>query len=196
MIFKVGITGDIASGKSTVTSYLRKKGFTVIDADAISRSMTKDGSSVLREIEASFPGVVHDRKLDRKKLGRMVFSDPQKRKQLNAILHPLIRKEIRRQLDESGQIVFLDAPLLYEGGYEKEMDVVIYLALSKELQLERLMLRDGLSRQEALERMHSFDVPREEKMRKSYVIDNSGSFEDLLEKVDIFLDAFGLEKLR
>ncbi len=196
MSFKAGITGDIASGKSTVTSYLRSKGFTVVDADAISHSLTGDGAPVLKVIDRQFPGVVRGGWLDRKMLAEIVFFDPEKRKQLNEILHPLIREEIERQLNVPERVVFLDAPLLFEAGYEEEMDVIIYLALEEELQMERLIKRDRLSRWEAQARIHSFDIPREEKMQKSYVIDNSGSMEELLEKVDEFLDAFDLLEVR
>ncbi|MDI9472607.1 MAG: dephospho-CoA kinase [Bacillota bacterium] len=194
MSFKVGITGDIASGKSTVTDYLRNKGYTVVDADEISRSMTKDRSPVLDVIERQFPGVVCKGKLNRRKLGKIVFSDIHKRKELNAILHPLIREEISRQLTDGGDIVFLDAPLLFEGGYDDEMDVIIYITLDEDIQLKRLMNRDGITHQEARDRMRSFDMAKEEKMRRSHVIDNSTSREELLDQIDSFLLAHGIGK--
>lgn len=192
MTFKVGITGDIASGKSTVSAYLKEKGYRLIDADAISRHLTRDHAPILPEIEAAFPGVTKEGKLLRSKLGAIVFSDPAQRERLNALLHPPIRKRIQEEMQEGGRVVFLDAPLLFEGGYDALMDIVLYLAIDEETQLSRLQKRDGLTREEALARMRAFDIPREEKMVRSYVLDNRGTLEELLAQVDIFLTAFEL----
>ena len=156
---KIGLTGSIACGKSTVSQYLRQKGCFIVDADAISRALTADGGAALPEIRRAFgDDVFSGVSLDRAKLGQLVFADAQKRETLNAILHPMILSEIRRQLDRldaPGQIVVGDVPLLFECGMESMFDTVWVVRAARETQIQRLFERDGLSREQAERRIDS-----------------------------------------
>ena len=156
---KIGLTGSIACGKSTVSQYLRQKGCFIVDADAISRALTADGGAALPEIRRAFgDDVFSGVSLDRAKLGQLVFADAQKRETLNAILHPMILSEIRRQLDRldaPGQIVVGDVPLLFECGMESMFDTVWVVRAARETQIQRLFERDGLSREQAERRVRA-----------------------------------------
>jgi len=180
---KIGLTGSIACGKSTVSSYLRTLGYPVVDADAISRAMTAPGGQALPAIREAFgDGVFHaDGTLDRRMLGSVVFSSPERRAQLNAILHPMILSEIRRQLhaqDAAGQTVFGDIPLLYECGMDAEFDQVWVVSASRETQIARLLERDGLAQKEAEMRIDS-QMPLHEKKRcADAVICTEGAIEE------------------
>ena len=144
---KIGLTGSIACGKSTVSQYLRQKGCFIVDADAISRALTADGGAALPEIRRAFgDDVFSGASLDRAKLGQLVFADAQKRETLNAILHPMILSEIRRQLDRldaPGQIVVGDIPLLFECGMASMFDTVWVVRAARETQIQRLFERVG-----------------------------------------------------
>ena len=119
--YVIGITGGIACGKTNLTDALTSLGAAVIDADEVSRALTAPGGEALAPIRAAFgDGVFREGKLDRRALGGIVFSDPDKKKKLEDILHPMIRDRISFLLDKSEGIVFLSAPLLFECGYEKK----------------------------------------------------------------------------
>lgn len=167
---KIGLTGSIACGKSTVSSFLRDSGYTVIDADAISHALTAPGGAALPAIREAFgDGVFSGDNLDRRALGSIVFADPVKRAQLNAILHPMILSSIYAALDESDapeKLVFADVPLLYECRMEAHFDRVWVVAAQEETQLDRLMTRDQLTKDEAISRIRS-QMPLEEKCRRA-----------------------------
>ena len=167
---KIGLTGSIACGKSTVSSFLRDSGYTVIDADAISHALTAPGGAALPAIREAFgDGVFSGDTLDRRALGSIVFADPVKRAQLNAILHPMILSSIYAALDESDapeKLVFADVPLLYECQMEAHFDRVWVVAAQEETQLDRLMTRDQLTKDEAISRIRS-QMPLEEKCRRA-----------------------------
>ena len=167
---KIGLTGSIACGKSTVSSFLRDSGYTVIDADAISHALTAPGGAALPAIRKAFgDGVFSGDTLDRRALGSIVFADPVKRAQLNAILHPMILSSIYAALDESDapeKLVFADVPLLYECQMEAHFDRVWVVAAQEETQLDRLMTRDQLTKDEAISRIRS-QMPLEEKCRRA-----------------------------
>lgn len=190
---KIGLTGSIACGKSTVSQYLRQKGCFIVDADAISRALTADGGAALPKIRRTFgDDVFSGASLDRAKLGQLVFADAQKRETLNAILHPLILSEIRRQLDRldaPGQIVVGDVPLLFECGMESMFDTVWVVRAARETQIQRLFERDGLSREQAERRIDSQMPPDEKIRRANAVIDTDGSIEQTHRQVDALLEA-------
>ena len=167
---KIGLTGSIACGKSTVSSFLRDSGYTVIDADAISHALTAPGGAALPAIREAFgDGVFSGGNLDRRALGSIVFADPVKRARLNAILHPMILSSIYAALDESDapeKLVFADVPLLYECQMEAHFDRVWVVAAQEETQLDRLMVRDQLTKDEALARIRS-QMPLAEKCRRA-----------------------------
>ena len=190
---KIGLTGSIACGKSTVSQYLRQKGCYIVDADAISRALTADGGAALPEIRRAFgDDVFSGASLDRAKLGQLVFADAQKRQTLNAILHPMILSEIRRQLDRldaPGQIVVGDVPLLFECGMESMFDTIWVVRAARETQIQRLFERDGLSREQAERRIDSQMPPDEKIRRANAVIDTDGSIEQTHRQVDALLEA-------
>ena len=163
---KIAITGSIACGKSTVSDYLRKKGFFVADADAISRELTSPGSPVLDEIRKAFgDGVFSGGALDRAALGALVFNDPVKLRRLNRLLHPRILSELMSRLSaqEAGSpVVFAEVPLLYECGFANRFDRVWVVAADEETQVARLFERNRLTRSEALARIHA-QMPLEQK---------------------------------
>lgn len=174
-----GLTGGIASGKSTVSRMLRELGAQVLDADVLAREVVAPGTPGLAEVAARFPGVVGaDGQLDRAALGQRVFADPAERAALNALLHPRIAQaflERTQQLAEAGvPRVIYDAPLLIENGLHTRMEGVILVAVPREVQRARLMQRDGLSAEAAEARLAS-QLPLEEKRRHAtWVVDNSG----------------------
>ena len=190
---KIGLTGSIACGKSTVSSYLRTLGFPVVDADAISHAMTAPGGRALPAIRHAFgDGVFDGEALNRRALGSLVFADSGKRRQLNAIVHPLIisavDEELRR-LDEADSAVFGDVPLLYECSMAGMFDCVWVVSASRETQIERLFDRDGLSREEAEQRIDA-QMPLEQKRALAdAVIDTDGPVENTRRQVDALIQS-------
>lgn len=157
----IGLTGGIACGKSTVAAMLRSLGAPVIDADAISRSLTAPGGEALPAIRKAFGDTVFspDGTLDRKALAALVFSDSAQLEQLNAITHPLILSRMRSEIDrcrEAGApLVVLDVPLLLEAGFDRLCTQTLCVVADEETQIARLSSRDGMTRQEALARIRS-----------------------------------------
>ena len=175
-----GLTGGIGSGKSTVARLFRKEGIPVVDADRISREVTLPGKPAHAAIVRSFgTGILlPDGRIDRKKLGAIVFADPGKRAELEAITHPRIMEGIREAvsaLAATGHaIAIVEATLIHEKGRQGLFEAVIGVGCDREMQVERLMRRDGIPQQEAL-RIVSSQMDSEEKARASdYVIDNIG----------------------
>jgi len=194
MIRVIGLTGGIATGKSSVASYLEERGLTVIDADMLSRDAVRPGSSCLARIADAFGSEVlsTDGTLDRKRLGVIVFSDPEKRKLLEGIIHPEIRrlaKEHIAAVAADGQsIVFYMAPLLIEAGATDLVNEIWVVTASSEVQLERVMSRDDISR-ELAERIIAAQMPLKDKERFGRIlIDNSGSSDDLINRLSAILD--------
>jgi dephospho-CoA kinase len=178
----IGLTGGIASGKSTVSSMLRQLGVDVIDADALARDVVEPGTPGLLDVSRRFPGVVGpDGRLDRAKLGARIFFDPAERAALNAILHPLIQEEFRRrtaELERQGKpLVVYDAALLIENGLHRAMDAVVVVTAPEDLQRKRLMERNGLTREEADARLASQMPLREKVPLATWVVDNGGPVE-------------------
>lgn len=188
---KIGLTGSIACGKSTVSAYLRQLGYPIVDADAISRALTAPGGDALPAVRRAFGDSVFDgEELNRRALGALVFSDAEKRDALNAILHPMIISRIQAELaekDREGSFVFGDIPLLYECGMESMFDRIWVVSAPRETQIERLYARDGLSREEA-ERRIDAQMPLQEKTRRAdAVIHTSASIQMMQEQVQLLL---------
>jgi dephospho-CoA kinase len=180
----IGLTGGIATGKSSVARFFQKKGALVIDADQLAREAVEPGSRGLAEVVAAFgSGVLTpDGRLDRKRLGALVFSDSARRSQLEGIVHPEIRRLAEERIAsaaEAGQrVIFYMAPLLIEAGVTDRVDEVWVVTVRPEVQLERLVLRDGISRDQA-QRMVDSQMPLAEKEKYGrVVIDNSGTPEE------------------
>ena len=177
----LGITGGIASGKTTVAQAFQALGAVVVCADVLAREIVCPGTKALQEIAESFGCQVlrEDGTLNRQLMAEMVFNDDQARMALNGITHPAIAALARTRLREAEQggapLVIYDAPLLYEVGADREVDKVLVVKVGAEVQLARLMARDGINRQQALARVAA-QMPQEEKVaRADFVIDNSGS---------------------
>lgn len=157
----IGLTGGIACGKSTVAAMLRGLGAPVIDADAISRSLTAPGGEALPAIRSAFGDTVFhpDGTLDRKALAALVFGNSQQLKRLNAITHPLILSRMQSEIDlcreEGAPLVVLDVPLLLEAGFDRLCTQTLCVFADEETQIARLRSRDGMPRQEALARIRS-----------------------------------------
>ncbi len=177
-----GLTGGIASGKSTVSRMLRELGAQVLDADVIAREVVEPGTPGLAAVAERFPGVLGpDGRLDRAKLGARVFGDPQERAALNALLHPLIGQQflLRTQaLAEAGvERLLYDAPLLIENRLHEAMNGVVLVWVPREVQRARLMARDGLDEAAAEARLAA-QLPLDEKRQHAtWLVDNSGNLE-------------------
>lgn len=189
----IGLTGGIASGKSTVTAYLRSKNIKIVDADKVSRQVVEPGSKGLKKIEGSFgKDILEDGHLNRKKLRELIFSDDEKRILLNRILHPIIHEEIERQLQSFSdeKILIFDAPLLLENNLKGMVDEVWVVSTSLDHQVERVMERDHISREEALKIIDK-QMPLSDKIKNAdLVLDNNGSVEYLYGQVDHALSKY------
>ncbi len=177
----IGLTGGIATGKSSVARFFVEKGVPVIDADQLARDAVLPASTALNKIVARFGPEVLTREgvLDRKRLGAMVFSNPEKRRLLEEILHPEIRKLAEMRISEADaagykRLIYM-APLLIEAGAKSRVDTIWVVTVRPEIQLERLMRRDGITPDQAQGIIDS-QMPLSEKERYgSVVIDNSGT---------------------
>ncbi|HZW49457.1 MAG TPA: dephospho-CoA kinase, partial [Bacillota bacterium] len=180
----IGLTGGIASGKSSVIQWLADKGAKIVDTDAISHKITADQAAAVTEIAEAFgpevltaPGV-----LNRRHLGRLVLSDPEKLSLLNAILHPKIRAEMQRQITEYRQSkaelpLVLDIPLLFEANLTQYCDTIWLIWLDRKSQLQRLIERDHLTEQEAYSRMDAQWPMKKKEALSDVIIDNSGNWQ-------------------
>ena len=177
----VGLTGGIATGKSTVDGLLRDLGAEIIDADVLAREVVEPGEPALDEIVAEFGrGVLEPGGcLDRKALGAIVFADPERRRKLEAMTHPRIRERFQRQLEVLAAcgfrgLVIFDAAVMIESGNYRNMDRLVVVVTDEPTQIARLMARDGIARDEAIRKIRS-QMPLAEKAKLAdYVIDNSG----------------------
>ncbi|WP_027955172.1 MULTISPECIES: dephospho-CoA kinase [Halobacillus] len=184
MTLVIGLTGSIASGKSTVSGMFDEWEIPVIDADQISRDVVRPGEPAYEDIVRVFGKDVlfDDGTLDRKKLGKVIFSSEGRRKELNDIVHPRVREEMIRRREsyktKEAKAVVLDIPLLFESGLTDYVEKVLVVAVDEETQLQRLMERDGSSREDAQERIASqIPVSRKSEMADA-VIDNNGTKEE------------------
>ncbi|MBS1970169.1 MAG: dephospho-CoA kinase [Bdellovibrionales bacterium] len=195
----IGLTGGIATGKSTVTKRLRTLGYDVLDADEVSHRVTSLGAdparSALPQIFQTFGESVKnsDGSLNRKALGALVFGHTEERKKLEAIIHPLVRAQVaaeKSRLEKSGKTVaFYDVPLLYEKQMEKDFDAVVLVSTTEKLQLERLKNRNGFTETEALVRVQSQMPLKEKESKTPYVIHNTKDLAFLDSEIDRVLRA-------
>lgn len=189
MTYVLGLTGGIASGKSTVSQIFKQLDVPIIDADQIAREVVLPGTKVLELIKDAFGQNIIDQngQLDRKTLGSIIFQDQKKREQLNGILHPLILNRISYLTDELKRdghpLIVLDIPLLYEINFEKELDSVMVVYVSEETQLERLMNRDEIEEKEARRKIETQMSLDHKAIKADYVINNNGSLEETTEQV-------------
>jgi dephospho-CoA kinase len=180
---RIALTGGIATGKSYVATRLREHGVRVVDADVLARQVVEPGTPALQAIRARFgDGVIQaDGRLDRKRLADIVFTDAGARRDLEAITHPAVRAGIERffaSLPPETKLAVADIPLLYEAGRDRDFDRVIVAACPPEVQIARVMNRDGATRTEA-ERRLAAQLPIEAKVeRADYVVWTTGTHEE------------------
>ena len=185
----LGLTGGIASGKSTVAGMLRDLGIVIIDADIIAREVVEVGEDAYFKIVGAFGrNILHDdRTINRQKLGEVIFNNEQKRKVLNSIVHPAVRENMNRlkqeHLDKGEKIIDLDIPLLFESKQTHLVEKIILVYVDRDVQLKRLIERNGLSIDEAEARINS-QMPLTEKIPLAdAVINNNGSIEETKEQL-------------
>ncbi|MGG5340618.1 dephospho-CoA kinase [Enterococcus sp. AZ192] len=188
----LGLTGGIATGKSTVVEIFKDEGFPIVDADIIAREIVEPGTPGLQAVVDAFGSelLFADGSLNRKKLGKIIFSDKQKRERLNRVLSPFLREAILTDIARKknlSSLVIVDIPLLYEGGYDAVVDQVAVVYIPEELQLSRLMKRDDLSALEAEQRIDSQMPIEEKKNRADIIFDNQKTTEETKKQVKKWL---------
>ena len=195
----IGLTGSIASGKSTVSTMLKRKGFPIVDADEIARQVVELGSPVLQEISRVFGESVlqADGSLNREKLGEIIFNDEEMRQKLNSIIHPAIRQEMLKQKDEwlagGANTVIMDIPLLFESKLQSFVDTIIVVSVTPEIQKERLIARNVLSEEEADRRIQSQLPVKEKEKAADAVLFNNGTVEETEKQLDSLLLKWDLQ---
>ena len=187
----IGITGSIACGKSTVSNYLKEKGYTIIDADKLGHiALTSD--EVKEKLKKNFGlTILENNEISREKLGKLVFGNDENLKILNSIVHPYIRKIIL-QLQENHRderFVFLDIALLFEAGFEDLVEKIIVVHVDEKIQLARLMSRNALSKEQAMFRIESQMSSKDKSILGNYVIDNGGTKEETYKQIDLIIEA-------
>lgn len=189
----IGLTGGIASGKSTITDFLRRQGYPVIDADQVVHELQAKGGKLYQVLVAEFGNSIltAEGDLDRKKLGQAVFENAGLRSHLSLLQDKIIREELlarRDALKQTEDVIFMDIPLLYEADYSGEVDEVWLVYVDKAQQLERLMKRNGFSVQDAEDRLNAQLSLEEKRLKAQVVIDNSGVVEETLARVALLLE--------
>jgi len=186
----VGLTGGMCAGKSSVSTMFAELGCLIIDADQLSRKLVEPDAPAWKRIVKLFgkDALNRDRTLDRKKIAGIIFEDGAKRKLLNSILHPLIIKEEERLVKEAAsrgdhRIAIVSAALMIETGTYKRFEKIVVVACSKEIQIERIMKREKVTRKEALQRWSAQLSSREKKKHANYIINTSGPFSQTRKQV-------------
>ena len=186
----IGITGSIACGKSTVSDYLKEKGYTIIDADKLGH-VALTSEDVKRRLSETFgANILVNNEISREVLGKLVFGNDNNLKKLNNIIHPKIRELILKLQEEheNEDLVFLDIALLYEANFVDLVEKVAVVYVDEDVQLERLMMRNALSKEEALKRIESQMSPQEKASLGDFVINNSYRKEDTFQQIDEILE--------
>lgn len=189
----IGITGGIASGKSTVTNYLRQKGYQVIDADQVVHELQAKGGKLYQALVSWLGSAILNEagELERPKLSQLIFSSQENLAKSSQLQNDIIRQELanrRDQLAKTEETFFMDIPLLFEQEYEDWFDQIWLVDVSKDTQLERLMARNNLSQEEAQRRIAAQLSLEEKRQRAEIVIDNNGALLATLKQVQAFLD--------
>ncbi|ELK47271.1 dephospho-CoA kinase [Halobacillus sp. ACCC02827] len=198
MTVVIGLTGSIASGKSTISAMFKELGIPVVDADVISRKVVEPGEAAYTRIVEAFGSdiLLEDRTIDRKKLGGVVFSNEEKRKELNGIVHPEVRKEMVRQREcykeEGHRAVVLDIPLLFESKLTDYVEKTLVVYVEEETQLRRLMERDQSTSEDAEARIASQIPVKKKAALADAVIDNNGSVEQSFDQLKDILQRWNI----
>ena len=188
---RIGLTGGICSGKSTVSGRLLEKGAYIIDADVISREALEPETECFSDTVKAFGKEIltEEGRIDRKLLANIIFSDEEKKLKLNSIIHPFVISEMVRIADQNEsispeQLIVFDVPLLFTCGFYRDLDQNVVVAADEEIRIKRIMARNKLTEQEARARIVA-QMPQDEQIRLAdYVIWNNGTREELFRKVD------------
>lgn len=189
----LGLTGGIATGKSTVSAMLRERGIPVIDADQIAHEVVEPGKPAYEAIVHHFGSeiLLPDGRINRKMLGEIVFSDESQRQKLNSIVHPEVRRVMREQAEEAekagAQIVFMDIPLLFESKLQHMVDKVVVVYAPADQQLARMLERDELDEEQALKRLRAQLPIEQKKSGADFLIMNQGTREETEKQVEDLL---------
>ncbi|WP_394233185.1 dephospho-CoA kinase [Niallia oryzisoli] len=200
MAMIIGLTGSIASGKSTVSEMIRNLGITVIDADIEARLAVEKGEDAYHKIVDHFGQAIllEDGSINRAKLGDIIFNNEQERMVLNGIVHPAVRNRMaekrEKAVNRGESLVVMDIPLLFESKLTKMVDRIVLVYVDEEVQLFRLMKRNQYSKEEALARIQSQMSLREKKELADAVIDNNGSLEQTERQLYNILKEWGFKK--
>lgn len=195
----IGLTGQTGAGKTTVSDYLRENGVTVIDADQVARRVVESGSACIADIALEFgcEYINADGTLNRRKMARAAFGDRETLKKLNAVMFPYIIDELHEEIaqlkQEKGGLLVLDAPTLFESGADRECDYVISVTASPEERKRRIMVRDGLTEEEARERINAQHDEEYYRSRSWKVLQNDGGVDALKTETSVLLGS--LEQL-
>lgn len=193
MIRKIALTGGIATGKTYVATRLREAGVPMVDADVLAREVVAPGTTALAAIRKRFgpDAVRRDGTMDRIRVGQIIFKDKRARLDLEAIIHPAVIKAVNdffNGLPRRTPFAVADIPLVYETGRDKDFDAIIVVACPREMQLQRLMERNKLSKEDA-ERRLAAQLPIDQKVKKAtYVIKNDGSFAETDAQIKALID--------
>ncbi|MCC5895149.1 MAG: dephospho-CoA kinase [Alkalibacterium sp.] len=197
MAFILGLTGGIATGKSAASAFFKKRNIPVVDADIGARVVMEPGNRAYQKAVELFGSQIvnKDKTINRRKLGSIVFNDKDKMDQLNAIVRKdifnWIRSEKQAYIDAGHPLIVLDIPLLFEAGYESEVDEIMVITTDETTQLERLMSRDQISKTEALSRISSQQPMDSKRDRADSIINNNGTIEETHEQLDNWLTEKG-----
>lgn len=180
----IGLTGGIASGKSTIASFFKDEGIPVIETDQIAKTILQPGSDAFNKVVKHFGEeiLLSEGIINRKALGERIFKDEHERDILNQIVHPEVRIITQSKADvlkkEGHAIIVIDVPLLFEAGFDQDVDQTLVISVPKDIQIERLMARDGIEKAYALKKINAQMPLKEKRKRADFVIDNRGSILD------------------
>ena len=190
----IGITGGTGCGKTTLLKLIADQGGLILDCDAIYHELLASDAAMLAAIEKRFPGVVENGGLNRKKLGAIVFSDENALLDLNRITHAAVKQEVLRRLETAPKLAAIDAIGLFEGGLSELCDVTVAVTAPEEARIQRLQLRDGISRDYAISRIRAQHDESWFQEQCDHVLENSGKLDAFATKCLAFLDTLGIMK--
>ena len=181
-MIKIAITGNIASGKSAVEKLLQAKGFTVYDTDKIAHDILENSNEV-KDVFKNYD-IITDNKIDRKKLGNLVFSDKTLLHKLETIIHPKVKNKLLEIFEQDDFIIFVSVPQLFESGLETLFDKIVFITTPEEIRLERLMQRNNLSKEDALRRISAQEKEETKIPKCNFVIQNNADLTNLERQVN------------
>lgn len=188
----IGITGGTGCGKTTLLNAVRQRGGMVLDCDAIYHQLLQSNREMLSAISDRFPGVIEGGQLNRKKLGAIVFADPNALLDLNRITHAAVKQEVLRQLEEKPPLAAIDAIGLFEGGLAELCDVTVAVTAPVEDRVARLMKRDGITEEYARSRIAAQHDAQWFRTRCSHILENNSNLDAFATKCLAFLDTLGI----